>query len=56
MIVYSQDEADALEMLLRDIIGQEYPAPMEVIVVNEGENSEVRDVVETLRIGYPAYI
>ncbi len=53
VIVYSQDEADALEMLLRDIIGQEYPAPMEVIVVNEGENSEVRDVVETLRIGYP---
>lgn len=52
VIVYSQDEADALDTLLRSVLAQDYPAPMEVIVVNEGESSDVRDVVAVLRASH----
>jgi len=53
VVVYSQDEAEALDKLLRDILTQDYPADMEVIVVNEGESSDVRDVVDMLKNEYP---
>ena len=53
VIIYSQDEAEALDVLLRDVLAQDYPAPMEVIVVNEGESSDVRDTVDLLQASFP---
>ncbi len=54
VIVYSQDEAEALEVLLRSIIAQDYPAEMEIIVVNEGESGDVRDTVAMLSAAFPS--
>lgn len=54
VIVYSQDEAEALETLLRSIMAQDYPAPMEIIVVNEGESTDVRDTVAMLQAAFPS--
>jgi len=53
VVIYSQDEAEALDVLLRSILTQDYPAPMEVIVVNEGDSADVRDVVAALQPAYP---
>ena len=53
VVIYSQDEAEALEALLRSIIAQDYPEQMEVIVVNEGDSLQVRDVVGTLQLTFP---
>lgn len=54
VIVYSQDEAEALEVLLRSIMAQDYPAEMEIIVVNEGDSSDIRDTVAMLQQAFPA--
>lgn len=53
VVIYSQDEAEALESLLRSIIAQDYPEQMEIIVVNEGDSLQVRDVVGTLQLAFP---
>lgn len=53
IIVYCQDEADALERLLRSIMAQDYPAETEIIVVNEGESTDVRDTVMLLQSAFP---
>ncbi len=53
VVIYSQDEAEALEQLLVAVLTQDYPAPMEVVVVNEGDSSEIRDLVTRLQITYP---
>lgn len=53
IVVYSQDEADQLAELMPQLLGQEYPAPFEVIVVNEGESVDVRDVVAALQLNHP---
>ncbi len=52
VIVYSNDEPTALEALLPELLGQDYPACFEVIVVNEGDSPEVRDAVATLQIAH----
>ena len=49
VIVYSRDEAENLARMLPALLTQDYPAPYEVIVVNEGENSAVADVVAAMR-------
>ena len=49
IIVYSVDEADRLADLLPQLLAQEYAGAMEVIVVNEGDSRQVRDIVESLR-------
>ena len=49
VVIYSQGDSDNLETLLRTVLGQDYPAAFEVIVVNEGESVEVRDTVSMLR-------
>lgn len=48
VIVYSQDDASNLEVLLPEILDQDYPAPFEVIVVNDGAVSSVKDVIARL--------
>ncbi len=49
VIIYSQGDADNLHRMLDRILGQDYPAAFEVIVVNEGESADVRDTVSMLR-------
>lgn len=53
VIVYSQGDAEALSTLLPAILNQDYPANFEVIVVNDGENVDVRDTVGLLRSSNP---
>lgn len=54
VVIYSQgDDAENLHQLLVSILNQDYPAPFEVIVVNEGIQAEVRDTVVLLRNNYP---
>lgn len=45
VIVYAEDDADNLAILLPQILGQDYPAPFEVIVVNDGATPAVKDVI-----------
>ncbi len=45
VIVYSHDEDSGLARLLPQLLGQDYPAPYEVIVVNDGESAAVSEVV-----------
>lgn len=49
VIVYSQDDPENLERLLHSLLAQDYGAPYEIIVVNEGESPDIRDVVSMLR-------
>lgn len=49
VVIYSQGDADNLYELLKNVLGQDYPAAFEVIVVNEGESTDVRDIVSSLR-------
>lgn len=48
VIVYSEDDAPNLEVLLPQLLAQDYPAPFEVIVVNDGAVSATREVVGRL--------
>lgn len=52
IVIYSQGDAEHLHEMLGVILNQDYPAPYEVIVVNEGESSDVRDTVSMLRSRY----
>ncbi|MDE6287113.1 MAG: hypothetical protein K2L99_08995, partial [Muribaculaceae bacterium] len=45
--------AEAREALLVSVLSQDYPAPGEVVVVNEGDSTEIRDLVTRLQITYP---
>ena len=45
VIVYSEDDAQNLEILLPQILEQDYPAMMEVIVVNDGAVGSTKDVI-----------
>lgn len=52
VVVYSQADSENLAELLPALLGQNYPAPFEVIVVNEGESADVRDTVAALRASH----
>lgn len=52
VIVYSEDDASNLEVLLPQILGQDYPAPFEVIVVNDGAIDSTKDVIARLEQKY----
>lgn len=52
VVIYSQGDAEDLEQLVKTILGQDYPAAFEVIVVNEGESTDVRDTVSMLRASH----
>lgn len=45
IIVYSHDEDSALARLLPQLLGQDYPVPYEVVVVNEGESVAVSEII-----------
>lgn len=53
IVIYSQGDPDNLLELLRNVLHQDFPAPYEVVVVNEGESSEIRDTVGMLRASNP---
>lgn len=48
VVVYCRDEAQQLRALLPSILNQNYDAPFEVIVVNDGSSEDVKDVVNQL--------
>lgn len=48
VIVFAHDDYNALADLLPQILLQDYPGEFEVIVVNDGDSPEVRDVVSGL--------
>lgn len=52
VVIYSQGDAENLEALLRSVLSQDYPGKFEVIVVNDGESADVRDVVSLLRASH----
>lgn len=52
VIVYANDNALALARLLPVIFGQDYPAPFEVVVVNDGSVEDVTDVVNRLSLDH----
>lgn len=52
VIVYSEDDAENLEVLLPQILEQEYPGHFEVIVVNDGAVSSTKDVIARLEQRY----
>lgn len=52
VIVYSEDDAPNLEVLLPQILEQDYPAPFEVIVVNDGAVPSTKDVIARLEQRY----
>lgn len=48
VIVYAEDDADNLEVMLPQILSQDYPGLFEVIVVNDGAISSTKDVIARL--------
>lgn len=48
VVVHAGDNATALAAMLPEIFGQDYPAPVEVIVVNDGSAEDVKDLVDRL--------
>lgn len=52
VIVYSEDDASNLEVLLPQILEQDYPAPYEVIVINDGKVDATKDVIARLQRSY----
>lgn len=52
VIVYTQDGDENLPALLDSVLTQDYPAEMEVIVVNDGAPGEVQDIVGRLQQEY----
>ena len=53
VIVYSEDDASNLEILLPQILEQQYDGHFEVIVVNDGAVSSTKDVIARLERRYP---
>lgn len=49
VVVVAGDDAAALESLLEKLFEQEYSAEMEVIVVNDGKNDDIKDVVTRVK-------
>lgn len=50
VIIYSNDDAGDLAALLPRILGQDYPADFEIIVVNEGDSPSIRETVSELQM------
>lgn len=49
VVVVAGDDAPALERLLARLFEQEYAGEMEVVVVNDGKNDDVKDVVTRIK-------
>lgn len=53
VVVYSHADGQNLRTLLPQILEQDYPAPMEVIVVNDESSDDTETVVGELELTYP---
>ena len=53
VIIFTHDDDESLAEMLPQILGQQYEPGFEVIVVNDGESSLVRDLVEQLTLCHP---
>lgn len=53
VVVYTRDDEDHLEQLLTQLLTQKYPAPYEVIVVNDGVPTEAQEIVARLQQQFP---
>lgn len=53
VVVYSQSDGENLRTLLPQILNQDYPAPLEVIVVNDESSDDTETVVSELSMQYP---
>ncbi len=52
VIVYTNSDGDNLAALLPEILEQDYPSPFEVIVVNDGDASEIECSIGALELRY----
>lgn len=52
VIVFVNDDAESLAEMLPGVLSQDYPAGYEVIVVNDGESADVRNIVEGLKVNH----
>lgn len=52
IVVYARDNSRRLELLLHDLLAQEYRAPYEIIVVNDSNGYECSDVVTRLGMSH----
>lgn len=52
IVVYSEDDAESLAILLPALLSQDYPEHYEVIVVNDGAVSSTKDVIARLEQTY----
>lgn len=50
VIVHAFDNPESLAVLLGSVFSQDYPAPFEVIVVNDGSSEDVTDVVNRMAV------
>lgn len=53
VVVLARGDSRNLATLLPDILHQDYPAPFEVIVVNNEESASTADVVGSLQLSHP---
>lgn len=53
VVVYAQSAGHNLRTLLPQILQQDYPAPMEVIVVNDETDDDTENIVSELELYYP---
>ena len=53
VIIFAHDNADSLSRLLPNVLSQDYPSGFEVIVVNDGESPEVRNLVDRFMLSHP---
>lgn len=52
VVVFSQGDSSNLRVLLPQILDQDYPAPLEVIVVNDEKSADTADVISELELRY----
>lgn len=53
VIVFTHNDAEGLTEVLSQIKGQDYPAPLDVIVVNDGKEESVGDIVASMGASWP---
>lgn len=52
VIVYADSDAAGLSRMLPMVLAQDYPAPFEVIVINDGKDEATADVVSRLQLDH----
>lgn len=53
VVIYADTETDGLRRMIPQLFAQDYPAKMEVIVVNDEDSEAAADAVNELQLKYP---